>query len=281
MSSKYFIFSWYCIWEYYSLISIIPTSECISILSCYWLCINCCIIILCNIWNCTSSIRIKFDCILINCPCSCNCCVFSWHWIWNIFIPMYCISNLCPTWFINSWCTRIIISCMYYIIISTFRIYKSDFITINRPISIDSCIFSWHWIWNWFIPTGKCISSLCWISWSRYSCIIILSNWGNCCSTVCIKCYCILVDIPLSCNCSILSRHCWRDSLIPTRKCISSLCWIDWFCHLCFIFISNITYCSSTICIKCNCICISSIIYLYYSTSISINSCLITSNSST
>ena len=259
----------------------IPSCKCISIFGwCSWCC-NWCSIILSDFINWTSTICIKWNCILINCPCGCNCCVFSWHWIWNLFIPMNCVSSLCPCWFINIWCTRIIISCIYYIAVHMFRIYKSDFITINCPISIDSHIFSWHCWWNIFIPTSKCISLSSRISWRCNVRIIILFHYNIWLSIILNERNCILIDIPLSCNCSIFSRHSWWDSLIPTRECVSSLFWISWFCHWCFKFISNWINWSSPICIKCKSIWVSSIIYLYYSTSVSIDSCLITSNTST
>ena len=275
MCYKSLIMVIYCIRKINFLTIIIPTSKCVSILWCLWFIINYSSIIFINIRNSTSRSS-KLNSIFINCPWSCNCCVFSWHWIRNILIPMNCISSLCPTWFINTWCRRIIISCTYYILISTIRIFECNLITINCPISINSLTICRHCCWNWFIPTGKCVSSLCRISWWRYICIIFLCNIRNWSSSICIEVNCILIYSPLRCNSHIITRHfCW-DCFIPTNKCVSFFSRISWCCYISTIFSCNYIICFSIILNKRNCVSISLIINPYYSISISINILLIT-----
>ena len=283
MCYKSFILCIYCIREIYFLTTIIPTAKCISILWCLWLFTNYSSIIFINISNCTSWSS-KFNSIFIDCPWSCNYCSCGWHWIRNLFIPMNCISSLCPRWFSNIWCRRIIISCIYYISISTISISKSDFIAIDSPFSIDSHTSSWHSFRNFYIPTCKSVSSFNRIIYMWNNCIIILRNISDWSSSICIEMDCILIYFPLSCDSHIFSWHLSWNCFIPTVKSVSSFSWICWLSDISAIFSRNYIISFSIILNKCNCVSISSIVNLYYShiiVYITIDFFLITSNIST
>ena len=205
-------------------------------------------------------------CIWIRCPIGCNSNIFCRHCSWNSSAPSSkLISSLC--WI--RWCCycSIIILCNWLYFCSTICI-KCNCILIYSPLSRNSHTCCWHCCWNIFIPTRECISSFSWISWWCNFSTIILSDWFYFCSTICIKCNCILIYSPSSINCPIFSRHCCWNIFIPTRECISSPCWITWLCNRCSIFISNWRNCCSTICIKCNCIRISFVHIINYCTSI-------------
>ena len=126
------------------------------------------------------------------------------------------------------------------------------------PLSCNSLTISRHCWWNRRSPSCKSISSLCRICWSCNSCIVILSNRSNVWSSICIKCNCILIDIPKSCNSHTSSWHSFRNFFIPSSKCISLLCRIIYLWNNCIIILSNISNWSTTICVEMNCILINS-----------------------
>ena len=137
-------------------------------------------------------------------------------------------------------------------------IYYISCIISWRPTSCNSLTISRHCWWNRRSPSSKSVSSLCWICWCCYGCVIILRNWSDCASSICIKCDCILINCPKCCNSHTCCWHFFRNFFIPTSKCISNFCWICWCCYSCIIILCNISNCTSTICIEMNCVLINS-----------------------
>ena len=164
-----------------------------------WYC-YCSIIILCNRWNCTSSIRIKCYCILINCPLSCNSHIFSWHCLRNFCIPTReCISSLFWIIYMRNCCSIILCNWIYF---SSSACYKCYCVWINIPNSMECFILrnlirEWYFSIICFIPSIKCISLSCRFCWFYYSCKIIFCNCRTRSSSISIKCNCIWNNCPM------------------------------------------------------------------------------------
>ena len=118
------------------------------------------------------------------------------------------------------------------------------------------------------IPTIKSITSTCW-SWQFAIRTIVCYSFtsSRCCTTICIKCYCVCISCPTciqclcGCNCYLSSRFNLTTTSfcgIPTGKCVTCTCWC-WQCTICTIVCYSCicSRCCTTVCIKCYCVCIS------------------------
>ena len=110
---------------------------------------------------------------------------------------------------------------------------------INIPFSSDSQILGRHCIGNCNIPSRKRIAFSGRILGVCDRCTVICSNRRNLRTTVSVKGYCVVINIPFSSDSQILGRHCVGNRNIPSRKRIAFSGRILGVCDSCAIICSN------------------------------------------
>ena len=240
---------------------LVPRNKGMTFLSGVSRCGYCRIVILSDRSNRCITRVCKSDCVLLNLPLCSDCYISCRHCFGKCRFPtikgVTCLSGVSRC---SYSCTKVLSDLIY---LSAVSIHKSDCVLVDFPCCLKAHAINRHDCGNFcfvalcIYPTCKCITILGWVNRLGNCSAKISCNVCDFGAAVGIECNRVLVDLPLSCNRYIFSRH-GCGEIIPALEGITNLSEVSRCSYSCAKVLSDLSYLSAVSIHKSDCVLVNS-----------------------